>query len=343
MADTKLFELATKVIEQLSSPSASVIPAITTAKSVANRLGDAEAERWLDCELRGYNSDHRGTAMTTLREYLQVPESSELPRRVAGYRTLRPTFFVQTSHGVESMPYLHFFTERMTTIEAMCAQSRIGEGRFRLTIPKAGIPPQFLTGLQNIGFRGDSLDLMINAEQLHGALSGFKAELLAYLSSAILRLPTEAVVLTTRSGGVVTGAIRAETVTIVNAGDQTSITVGPNAKLSGTIAIKQLREEVLGLQDLIIGSIKDHQAFQEHERLIKDSLLVIIDMMEKKVDNKSVDEPFLRAIAQEAISEVTGAKLVEPGILEQLVGNGVSQSLIASVIFEGIKKGLGIP
>lgn len=140
-----------------------------------------------------------------------------------------------------------------------------------------------------------------------------------------------------KNATVNTGNINAKVVNIVNSSDGTMITIGDPMKIAGAKAIAQLREEVSGIQDLLIGSHKQHLEFAEHAAITKEALLKIIELIEQKVGDQQVDDQHLLTIAQGAVADALRTRLVEPSILRRLVSNGVSQSLIASVIFEAIK------
>jgi len=110
-------------------------------------------------------------------------------------------------------------------------------------------------------------------------------------------------------------------------------------------AIAKLRDEIAGVQDLLIGNRKDHLFVQENLKSIQDALLAFVgridaNLADAKAERVTVED--VRRVANELAGDLIAGQLsASKPALTELVGMGFRQSLLASAIFDAVKNVLG--
>jgi len=103
----------------------------------------------------------------------------------------------------------------------------------------------------------------------------------------------------------------------------------------------QLRDEIGGLQDLLIGNRKDHLFLQDNLAEVQAALRVVVDQIAASLANSktgTVTIQDLRRIANEISGDLIADRLsTSKSKLAELVSMGFHQSVLASAVFEAIK------
>lgn len=314
------------------------------AITVAEHLGMKDEKRWFEHELSGYAKGRRTAGPMMLGDVLGVAENSDIPERVARYRRVEGSFYIATSSNpARDMPYLHFFYQPIAEIEALLQQQSQSQGQFTVTIPWNSLPPIYSSGLTELLVAPQSVTVYFSPLQLAGILSGLRAELSRFFPTARLlveaNLPPPAPPIPVSTSTTTTGNITGQTITIVTASGSAKVEASSVSKTDTSSAIATLREEVAAIQDLIIGNRKEILEFERQQDDIKLTLNKIVNRIEERLANKPVvNNEELTNAAVEATKELVISKEVDPTMLKQISRHGITQSLVASVIFEGIQQ-----
>lgn len=130
---------------------------------------------------------------------------------------------------------------------------------------------------------------------------------------------------------------------VTNAGRHQTVTFNAATPVTPPVSesISTLREQIGALEDLLIGGRKDHIDIQGEIGVIKAMLNTIVDGIAKSLDSHptaSADE--IRALAKEVVEATSKDGKINLDTLKSLFGFGMTQNLLASTVFEAIKRAL---
>lgn len=109
-------------------------------------------------------------------------------------------------------------------------------------------------------------------------------------------------------------------------------------RISKASALAALREEIAAIQDLVIGTQRSLSELRDNQEEVRTALTTVLEKVEHSVANQTVvTTAQLRAAASEAATELAKSDPQKISALRRLMNNGVTTSLIASTIFEGVK------
>ena len=326
-------------LKLLSDRRGSLVPVVSQLLEAARMLEMRGEVKWLDSELHGYG---RGIKQTMpLNQALELPEGSALVVAINDYRLLRLPMHIDLGHGdLRDVRYPHMLTEKVSDIEHRLDRVQAGDQAV-ITIQSFAMPPPF-DGLMR-AMQVSELRFPLTALHFAHALEGLRATLAGFASSLQVQLyePPEP-----HGGGtasqVISGSITASVVTIVNAAGTAKVSISTvDPGMEPRKALDQLRDEIAGIQDLLIGNRKDHLFVEQNLKELQSALSMVVDQMAASIASaktEAVTVEDLRRVANEISGDLIAERLTgSKSKLVELVSMGFHQSMLASVVFEGIK------